>query len=307
MKVIQFILLSSSSIFVHGQQVCTDSVATDESCVGFDVQLRKNIQEAREGVLHHPLYELMRNTANTDDMETLVRIFQEHHVWAVLDYFQILKRLQGDLTRTTLPWFPKGDRHLRRFINEIVTEEETDVFEDMTTPGSHLELYIRGMDQSGANTQPIKKFLQYVENSDVALDADALAQKAIEFGAPVASAQHFANTVGSAFDQGSLVAVAGIFAFGREDIIPSMFSGILDTEMVKKFSILKFYLERHIQLDGDDHGPLSLRLVQMVCGDDPKKWSTATEATISALNHRRKLWQGVFDAATAALQHKKDL
>ena len=49
------------------------------------------------------------------------------------DYFQLLKRLQCELTCTRVPWVPRGDAQLRRFVNEIVLEEESDLYEDGKT------------------------------------------------------------------------------------------------------------------------------------------------------------------------------
>ena len=164
---------------------------TEETCNQnsvFEATLQNNIKDNRHRVLNHPLYSHMRATAVDDkEMSKLIPIFMEHHVWCVWDYFQILKRLQQDLTCTTLPWRPKGDRRLRRFINEIVAEEETDVFEDMKTPGSHLELYLRGMREAGANTAPMENFLKMLEsNEDLrneeTLDPQFLASKVFSLG-----------------------------------------------------------------------------------------------------------------------------
>ena len=48
-----------------------------------------------------------------------------------------------ELTCVRLPWRPRGDAQLRRFVNEIVLEEETDLMEDGVSYGSHLELYLK--------------------------------------------------------------------------------------------------------------------------------------------------------------------
>ena len=114
---------------------------------------------------------------------------------------------------------------------------------------------------------------------------------------------HISNTMAYAYGrtaQASDAMVAAIFAFGREDIIASMFTGILDEDLAKQFSIFKFYLERHIELDGNDHGPLALRLVRIVCGSDAQKWHKSTEAVNHALEKRFMLWQAVLDKHKAA-------
>ena len=82
--------------------------------------------------------------------------------------------------------------------------------------------------------------------------------------------------------QGRFVAqVAAVFAFGREDIIPDMFRELLPrsgvpcpaklTEVEKKISVFRYYLERHIELDGKDHGPLAIRLVEQLNGQVGKR------------------------------------
>ena len=95
-------------------------------------------------MLRHPLYkELQANKTSRAPALDLIRMFMFHHVWAVWDYFQLLKRLQLELTCVQLPWRPRADAQLRRFVNEIVLEEETDLMEDGVSYGSHLELYLK--------------------------------------------------------------------------------------------------------------------------------------------------------------------
>ena len=168
----------------------------------------------------------------------LLRRFMEHHVWAVWDYFQLLKRLQTELTCVALPWVPKGEPQLRRFITEIVLEEETDICEDGATFGSHLELYLRGMRQAGADTGPMERFLARIERGDHEVPSiqgqgaggtpisAALAAMALEEGAPPAAAAFISSTVQLA-TTGSVAEVAAVFTFGREDVIPHMFVALL--------------------------------------------------------------------------------
>ena len=53
-----------------------------------------------------------------------------------------------ELTCVRLPWRPRADAQLRRFVNEIVLEEETDLMEDGVSYGSHLELYLKVLDKA---------------------------------------------------------------------------------------------------------------------------------------------------------------
>ena len=63
--------------------------------------------------------------------------------------------------------------------------------------------------------------------------------------------------------------------------------------------IFHFYLNRHIHLDEDFHAPLSLRLLNSLCGGDGKRVEQAVEAANQAVNARLAFWDGVLDAISA--------
>jgi hypothetical protein len=44
---------------------------------------------------------------------------------------------------------------------------------------------------------------------------------------------------------------------------------LLNQEMSGKLDKFVWYLERHIEVEGDDRGPLSLKMVAKLCSIDP--------------------------------------
>ncbi len=229
---------------------------------------------------HHPLYRSFETLAD-------LRLFMGTHVFAVWDFMSLLKTLQRGLTSVEVPWTPSPLPESRRLINEIVFGEESDLFQGR--PVSHFELYRTAMLECGADTAPIDRLLAAL--AEGAPWRDALAA----CGAP-APAVHFVETTFSIIETGKLHSTAAAFTFGREDLIPEMFRGFLrdqDQMLGGQLSTFRWYMERHIEVDGDAHGPMALRMVAELCGDDPQKWHEATEAAVEALEARVALWDGV--------------
>ena len=238
--------------------------------------MNKNIQhintqiaEYKKDVVNHPLY----NQLNTiEDVQKLMEI----HVYAVWDFMSLLKGLQIELTCTTLPWKPVGDTKIRRLINSIVLEEESDV-DSAGNPSSHYEMYLEAMKECGANTYEIDKFVNSV--SDVNLPK---VNTAID---------SFLATTFDILNSGEAHKIAAAFTFGREDLIPDMFTAIVN-DLSKEHKLDKFvyYLERHIELDGGEHGPLALELISNLCGENEQKWKEVEETAIACLVARKELW-----------------
>lgn len=243
--------------------------------------IRQTIAPARQHLLAHPLYASM---ASLQDVQR----FMEFHVFAVWDFMSLLKRLQRDLTCIDLPWVPVGDAEVRYLINEIVCGEESDV-DPQGTRISHFELYLRAMQQAGASTQAVTNALASVK-------AKASTSSALQSaGVPRGAAEFSAHTFRTA-SAGKIHEVASAFTFGREDLIPDMFHEFvvkLSREHPGKLDTFRYYLERHIEVDGGHHGAISLRMVELLCGHDDQKWQEAGQAALAAIESRLKLWDSI--------------
>jgi len=247
------------------------------------------LEPLRDQLKSHPLYNTLSNIED-------VAVFMENHVYAVWDFMSLLKSLQNHLTNTNVPWTPKGHGPTARFINEIVMAEESDVNE-LGVPMSHFEMYIDAMKQVGANTTAIDLFVKAIENGD----SIETAAKRIDLETPILEFIQFTMEV---VNSNKPHCVASAFTFGREDVIPDMFLEIVSHSQTQDndqtYGKLLYYLNRHIELDGDEHGPISLKMVAELCGDDASKWEEVLEIANDALRLRLKLWNHI----TECVKHK---
>jgi len=243
-------------------------------------QFDRELAPLRKKLIEHPLFQRIQTVDETC-------LFMEAHVFAVWDFMSLLKSLQQKLTCTTIPWMPPKNREAARFINEIVVGEETDEIETGKYI-SHFELYLEAMEEAGADTASIKRFLEVFSLTGSYTEALKVTEAA-------ESVRHFVHTTMS-FCALAPHEVAAAFLYGREDIIPEMFHRILASSGLSdpsRFRKLKRYLERHIEVDGDSHGPMARRLMVSLCGEDPEKWHQAARVAQAALRERQDLWDGV--------------
>jgi len=252
-------------------------------------QLKAGIEPLRKQLIEHKLYKHINSLHD-------LGVFMEHHVFAVWDFMSLLKALQQKLTCTTLPWMPVGNANTRYLINEIVTGEESDIDEHGNRT-SHFELYLKAMEQAGCPAIAIDDLfneLNYGKNIDEAL---------IIADIPLA-ARNFVQHTFDVIETGKAHIQAAVFTFGREDLIPDMFISIvkeLSLQMPHKVDTLLYYLQRHIEVDGDHHSQLAYRMTAELCGDDDNKWHEAFAAVQEALQARIALWNGILSAIKSSV------
>lgn len=243
--------------------------------------IEKELEDLRKQLKEHVLYESLHSIED-------VRIFMEQHVFAVWDFMSLLKALQRHLTCVSLPWIPVVNSKTARFINEIVLEEETDVNE-LGAPKSHFEMYIDAMGQTKANTKTIATFLSDIIDGNTT--TDALNNLPIN-----KETKDFLAFTFSVIQTAQPHIIAASFTFGREDVIPDMFLKIVKHTEEKEavdYGKLTYYLNRHIELDGGDHGPLSLQMITELCGEDEQKWQDVLYYSRESLEKRIALWNGI--------------
>jgi hypothetical protein len=248
-------------------------------------RLEADVHAARERVITHPIYSSL-------DSHEAIATFMQHHVFAVWDFMSLLKSLQRNLTCVTIPWVPTGPTGSRRLINDIVLVEESDELGGGFI--SHFELYVKGMDEAGADTTVINDFIAELRAGTPVLDA-------IERLPVPAPSKEFVRTTFGFIADAPVHCQAAAFAFGREDLIPDMFQQVVtvNTEGGRLDTFVD-YLARHIQVDGEEHTPMAMQMLADLCGDDETKWREAAETVNAALDARHRLWTGIHTAIKAA-------
>ncbi len=239
--------------------------------------LESTLRQHKEQLATHPIF------AEIDSLPVLQR-FMETHVFAVWDFMSLTKRLQQELTCVHLPWLPPQDPKAARLINEIVLGEESD---DRLDHGhySHFELYLDAMREVGASTRAIERFVS-LQREGVGY-ASALQQAQ----ASDTARMFVCHTLDVALNA-QAHSVAAAFLHGRESVIPSMFQRILDDWGItgEQAPTFRYYLQRHIEVDSEDHGPAAEALLARLTGQDPQRQQQVYEAAIGAVQSRIALW-----------------
>jgi len=245
----------------------------------FETLVPARVEAAKRRLEEHLVYRSVRGVEG-------LRAFMEHHCVCVLDFMTLLKTLQAGLTCVHTPWVPPVNPTVARFINEIVLDEESDAAFG-PRPASHYEWYLTAMDEVGADTGPIRA-LEALLRGGVpwreALEASGLPRASIAFA-----------TTTFELAEEPLHVVAAVFFHGREDVIPRLFLPLVHTLRRQGIDcvLLLGYLERHIAVDGGDHGPLARRMLDELFEGSDTRRAEAARAAERALTARAALWDEV--------------
>jgi len=237
------------------------------------VELLAAVSSARAQVTTHPLYASLNTRA-------AIITFMEHHVFAVWDFMSLLKSLQRNLTCVTVPWVPTGPTDSRRLINDIVLAEESDELRGGHI--SHFEWYVAGMAEAGADHSVIDRFIDLIR-------AEEPVPCALEAAGVPRAAAEFVTATWGLIGSGPVHCQAAAFAFGREDLIPDMFTKVVAVNQQKGgLETFVDYLERHIEVDGEAHTPMAMQMLADLCGQDEVKWRESTDTACAALAARSR-------------------
>lgn len=247
----------------------------------YDNQIIPQLAKSRRRLtdLSNPMYLALQNMDG-------IKLFMQSHVFAVWDFMSLVTALQGHFTSIKVPWNPNSHTLAARFVNEIKLGEESDIIEEMVI--SHFEYYLEAMKDLGIEVDTVNNFV-----NDASLFGFEPAVKIHEDRLP-AGVKEFMKTTFS-FIQSSPHELISSFVFGRETLIPDMFTAALKSMESQDESIskLRIYMDRHIEVDGNVHGVLGIGLLKLVCGDDQTKWKESVAAGNRALNARKLFYESI--------------
>ena len=249
----------------------------DKNSVFFD----DDLNYLRKSLIEHPLYNSMTNLSD-------IKKFMEVHVYAVWDFMSLVKNLQMNLTCISTPWIPSENSLTARLINEIVMGEETDIDKNEVAK-SHFEMYLDSMNEIGANTNKIRDLIELVKQGKDIFNIIQNQDISDEI-------KDFLNFTFSVIKNNKVHVTAAVFTFGREDLIPNMFIEIVRKIKLENKSVesLIYYLERHIEMDGDHHGPMAMNMIESLCQNNDNKIKEALDSSKLALKKRIKLWDHIY-------------
>lgn len=250
-----------------------------EELLPYDNRQSKVIRALTDELHSHQLFSSLSTIES-------IRIYMESQVWCVWDFMALVKSVQLGLISSSIYWTPPLDATAGNYIYEVLATEETDINHKGSGHASHFETYQRAMKQAGAELQPITTFIRKLRKGCTYVDAISAVELPLEVRSFVDLTISFALA--------PLHVAVGALCLTREGIIPGMFAALLNNcPDTRELTVFRWYLNRHIMLDTDRHGPLSARLFRTVVGGDPEKLAEALDAAIQGLNARKALLDSI--------------
>ena len=244
--------------------------------VQWPAELSARLRYLYERCAAHPLFGQLHETES-------LHLFMEHHIWAVWDFMCLTKSVQQVLCSQKSPWQPAQHPDLARTMHEIMQEEESGQWHDGRCL-SHFEWYLEAMCEAGANTTPIEGFMRHLANKGDVYEG-------LERFAPPAAAKFVKQTL--MLCAGSSATRIAAFTLGREKLIPDMFPKLLEHS---RFGGLRYYLEQHIEIDGEAHAPFALQMLERYARNDAQ----ASWGALQALKARTGLWDEILGQVVAS-------
>ena len=235
----------------------------------------------------HPIF---HDIQSLDDL----RVFMEYHVFCVFDFMSLLKSVQNGFCHSRVPWLPPKHGLLARMINQIVVDEETDLGPD-NEPISHYELYLKGMSEVGADTSQVLGFTEALGRGVRPgqaldqLDIDPAIRAFVECTLDICEAPIYVR--------------AGCFFHSREAIIPDMFRTLVNQLHAsgQDCDTMIFYLDRHIKVDEEEHGPMAREILKSLYRGYPERQKEVELVSLRAIEQRINIW----DACLSKIRQNK--
>lgn len=244
-------------------------------------ELRGELESLTKQATGHQVFKRLTSLENA-------RVFMQHHVYCVWNFQSLLKRVQRDFTCQTTPWMPIGNPEARRLINEIVLEEESDMHPTLGAL-SHYELYRQAMEQAGCDVTVLDAFM-----TDMSETHDLM--RTVRSSSIPSTVKEFLEQDFRVILHGNTHKVLALFTLCREEAVPSFFLPMVKTlneGVGDRLELFVYYLNRHIEVDGDRHGPASRRMLDEACGDDDNMWREAYATAIENMTLRIGIWDGI--------------